>query len=366
MKDYNFLIAAGGTGGHLFPAIAVVEELQSISKNFQFHFCGRNDKIEGRVVPELGYEFHQMDITGLKGLFSVNNLLLPLKIIQNENKVKKIIKDFNIDAVIATGAYISYPPSKAGIKSGLPLFLMESNFNIGKTIAMLAKYSSILFTSFPETGQNLMNKKVQKIVYSGNPVRKSFFNQLTKEEARLKLGLNPNKPVVFIFGGSLGAKTINLAVEKIIPEITKRGIQLIWQTGDQYTFQGKENSKDGIFIFKFIENISVAYQAADIVVSRSGASTMAEIAIMKKAAILVPLTIASNNEQEQNALFFAKNNSAIIINQSRLEELLFDNIVDLFNNPQKVKQLEQNISAFAKPDAAKTIVEEILKYLDNS
>ncbi len=363
MQDYKFLIAAGGTGGHLFPAIAVVEELQSISKNFEFHFCGRKDKIEGKVVPSIGYEFHPIDIIGLKGLFSLNNLVLPFKIIQNERRVKQIIKEHKINAVIATGAYISYPPSKAAVKSGIPLFLMESNYNVGKTISLLAKHSKILFTSFPETEEILKNKNVSKIVYSGNPVRKSFYTEITKEEARKKIGLKPNKPVVLIFGGSLGARVINAAVEKILPELIKRDIQLIWQTGENYNFSNNQFSNSEVLILKFIEDMSTAYKAADVVVSRSGASTMSELSIMRKASILVPLTTASNNEQEQNANFFVKNNAALIINQNQLDELLLKQILDLFENPKKIRKLEENISLFAKPDAAKTIAGEILNVL---
>jgi len=216
MKKYNFLIAAGGTGGHLFPAIAVVEELSKISEEFSFYFTGRTDKIEGKVVQKLGYPFFPIEVEGLRKIFSLKNLLIPFKILQSEIKLKKLIKREKISAVIATGCYISYAPCVAAYKMGIPVFLLESNFNPGKSISMLAAKSDVLFTSFPETEKFFENKTLKKIVYAGNPVRNLISNVISQSDAKLKLGFNPEKKLVFVFGGSLGSKAINDTIEKII------------------------------------------------------------------------------------------------------------------------------------------------------
>ncbi len=364
MKNYNFLIAAGGTGGHLFPAISVVEELSKLSKDFSFHFCGRKDKLEGKIIPSLGYQFHPIEIEGIKSLFSIRNILLPFKIKQSENIVKKLIKKYNIDAVIATGAYISYPPSIAGVKSNVPLFLMESNFNPGKTISILAKNATAIFTSFQETKDFFQNKPVGKLIYTGNPIRNTFENILSKEEACLKLNLDPNKKVVFIFGGSLGSKAINDVVENNLDKFINNDIQIIWQTGDTYSQKSSSDLPKGILQFNFIDDMATCYSASDLVVSRSGASTLSEIALVGKPAIFIPLAIASNNEQEYNARYFEKTGASVVLNQNSISVTLFNTISDLIGNPNKLKEMELCTKRLAKPQAASDIANYIVKYLE--
>lgn len=362
MKKYNFLIAAGGTGGHLFPAVSVVEELSKISSDFSFHFTGRIDKIEARVVKDLGFEFHPIEVEGLKNIFSLKNIFIPLKILQSEKKIRKIIKTKKIDAVIATGAYISYPPGIAAFKSGIPLFLMESNYNPGKSISMLAGKSNILFTSFSETEKFFQNKSVKQIIYSGNPVRNSFSEIISKEEAKAKLGFNPEFPLVFVFGGSLGSRAINESVEASLDELRRNNIQLYWQTGE-----ASENDANNNYIKKvtFIEDMATAYSAADIIICRAGASTLSELAIMSKPAILIPLQIGTNKEQEYNARFFEKHGAAVVLPQSTLSVSLIPAIKELINNNAKTKEMQLCISRFAKPEAGRFIAQTIINYLDN-
>jgi UDP-N-acetylglucosamine--N-acetylmuramyl-(pentapeptide) pyrophosphoryl-undecaprenol N-acetylglucosamine transferase len=369
MKNYNFLIAAGGTGGHLFPAISVVEELSKISNNFTFHFTGRDDKIEGRIIRDLGYPFHPIEVEGLRNIFSLKNFLIPFKILQSERKIKKIIKKYNIDAVIATGAYISYPPSIAASKIGVPLFLMESNFNPGKSISMLASKAEILFTSFPETINFFQNKSVKNIVYAGNPVRNTFSDIDSMEDAKLKLGFDPKLPLLFVFGGSLGSKVINDAIENSLNEFSKIGVQLLWQTGDSFTESNNVNKfelNNFVKKFKFIDDMASAYAASDLIVSRSGASTLSELALMGKPSILIPLHIGTNKEQEYNARFFEKNGAAIVLPQSTISVSLLRTIQELIFNQAKLKEMELCIKRYAKPDAAKFIAQSIITFLDNS
>lgn len=368
MKNYTFLIAAGGTGGHLFPAVAVVEKLSSINPNFTFHFTGRSDKIEANVVKSLGYQFHPIEIEGLRKIFSLKNLIIPFKIFKSKNKIKKIIKKNKIDAVIATGGYISFPPSVAASKLGVPLFLMESNYNPGKSINMLASKASILFTSFPETESFFEQKKIKKIVYSGNPVRNIFSSNISKEEAKQKLGFDSSLPVLFVFGGSLGSQAINESITSNLEEFLKNNIQILWQTGDKFD---EGQVKDKVFFdkskvknFKFINDMATAYSAADLVVCRSGASTMSEISIMGKPSILVPLLIGGNREQEYNAKYFEKNGASVVIPQSSLMISLKDKVIEMISNQLKLKEMEASIKKFAKPDASEIISKSIIDFLD--
>jgi UDP-N-acetylglucosamine--N-acetylmuramyl-(pentapeptide) pyrophosphoryl-undecaprenol N-acetylglucosamine transferase len=368
MKKYNFLIAAGGTGGHLFPAIAVVEALSRISDEFNFEFTGREDKIENKVVKNLGYDFHPIEVEGLRSIFSLKNILIPFKILSSENKIRKIIKKHNIDAVIATGAYISFPPCVAASKLGVPVFLMESNYNPGKSISMLASKADIIFTSFPETKDFFKDRPVKKIIYAGNPVRNTFSNLIEKEQAKKSLGFDPEKPLVFVFGGSLGSKAINDTLENLIPEFSRHHLQLLWQTGSTYTSANEfidVSSGESIKKVKFIEDMATAYSAADLVVCRSGASTLSELALLGKPAVLIPLLVGTNKEQEYNARYFEKNGASVVIPQSTISVTLFPAILDLLNNTSKMKEMEICTKRFSKPDAGNYIANTIVEFLDN-
>lgn len=366
MKNYTFLIAAGGTGGHLFPAISVVTELKKINPSFNFIFVGRKDKIEGKVVKNLGYEFHHIEIEGLKGLFDLRNLLLPLKVFQSEFRIKQIIKKKKVDALIATGAYISFPPALAANNAKVPIFLMESNFNPGKTITLLSKYAEILFTSFPETKDFLQNKKIKQIIYTGNPVRDDFFkNQIDVAKAREIWGLEPNKPTLLVFGGSLGAQKINNAIKINLEDLGSENLQMIWQTGKEYDKYKSLDLPPNIKCVEFIDDMYSAYVAADLVLCRSGASTLSELAVMSKPSLLVPLVLAANNEQEYNARFFEKNGAAVILNQETLHIALRNKICEVLNNKIKLQEMQMNIRRFAKPDAARDIANKIVANLES-
>ncbi|MCE5304646.1 undecaprenyldiphospho-muramoylpentapeptide beta-N-acetylglucosaminyltransferase [bacterium] len=361
-KSYTFLVAGGGTGGHLFPALAVVEEIKMKSSNCHFHFVGRKDKLEGKVVPEHGYDFHPIEIEGLKSLFSVQNISILYKIWKSERLINHLFTEFNIQGVIATGAYISYPPCRVAIKKKIPLFLMESNVNPGKTISMLARDATILFTSFVETERFFKNKNIKQVICAGNPVRKSFFNSISKEEARIKFGLKPDIKTVLVVGGSLGSKVINQCIEKNIAEFQANDLQLLWQTGNNYQITNQFGPN--VVQMNFIDDMASAYAAADIVVSRSGASALSEIALVGKPSILVPFQMGLNNEQEQNARYFERMNAAVVIMQDSIDVLLINSILNLINNPAKLKEMEICMKRLAKPNAGEIIADNILKKMD--
>lgn len=362
MKKLKILIGAGGTGGHLFPAIAVMERIKELSPESEFYFTGRRDKIEGSLIPKMGFHFLPIDVDGFAGL-SLISLSIPFKIFKAKMRINKLIKKEGISAVICTGAYISYAPGIAAKANHIPLFLLESNVNPGKTISLLAKYSDIIFTSFPNT-INFFNPKYQKrVVYSGNPLRKFFDKLISKEEALNFFNLDTKRKTIFIFGGSLGARSINNAVESQIDNLVKLDLNIIWQTGKSYQYNG--TMYDNLYVTTFIDDMNIAYSAADLVVSRSGATTVAELAILGKPSILIPLPSASNNEQYLNAKILSDNRASILIEDSNLKFKLFETIKNLIFDEVSLRELSINTKQFAHENAADIVARHIIKYLDD-
>ena len=359
----KILIAAGGTGGHLFPAIAVAEQIKKINPKAEFIFCGRADKIEGEIVPKLHHGFFPIDITGITKLMSIKTMLLPLKIFRAIAAVSKLIKTKKIDFVICTGAYISYAPGIAAKRNNIPLFLMESNVNPGKTNSLLSKRADLIFTSFEES-KNYFKKKIRKKVrFVGNPLRQSFEEIPDKISALKKFQLENEKKTLLVFGGSLGARTINQAIESNIDEFKKLNLNIIWQTGTKYKIP--EISNGSIKIMPFIDDMASAYSAADLVICRSGATSAAELALAAKPSILVPLPSASNNEQFMNALIFEENKASILINDKDLKSKLLDSVKQIIFDNNSLTEMGKNAAKLAKPSAAKDAAFAILNYMKN-
>lgn len=359
----KILIAAGGTGGHLFPALAVLERLEKLTgERVEAHFVGNMKKIESRVAPELGYNFHPIPISGFYGIFSLKTYLLPFKIFASVMKCRSIIRKKKIDAVLCTGAYLSYPAGLAASAAKTPLILMESNVYPGKTIQMLAPKASLFITSFEETNRSLPKDILRRTVTLGNPVRNQMTDFLPKEKARVKFGLDPNKKTVFIFGGSLGAKSINRAVDNYLSESNNDDIQYIWQTGSNFTPQIEPGDK--VKILTFVNDMGAAYSASDLIISRSGATTVAELCLMGKPSVLVPLATASNNEQASNAGVLQDKGASVLIHDADIGESLGQVIDDLINDEQKLIEMSEAAKSLAKPDAAADSANKILELLN--
>ncbi len=353
----SILIAAGGTGGHLFPAVAVCEQLNDITGGrCEFYFVGNSNKIESRVVPSLGYNFHPIKIMGIKKSPAV--LLLPFQIASAINKCRKLIRENNISAVIATGAYLSFPPGYAANLHKLPLFLLESNVRPGKAIKSLCKYATKIITSFDESINYFDKSYHNKISALGNPIRKQFLDFPNKIDARNSFGIPLDMKTIFIFGGSLGASSINKAVEKHLDSLLESGYFVLWQTGKNYQFNGAKHKN--LIVKEFIDNIADYYSAADLVVCRSGATTVWEITVAAKPAILVPLPSASNNEQLFNAEILKKNGAAEIILNNQIETKLFE-IIDTIFSDDKLEQMSAAARKLARPNAARDVALEVLK-----
>ncbi len=360
--ELKLLVAAGGTGGHLFPAMAVVEELEKMLGNrFKAYFAGTSHRIEGRIIPQKGYELMAMDVAGFSKIISINTIKLPFKILKAIRQSRNYITEKNIDAVLCTGAYISYAPGISAFREKKPLFLMESNVNPGKAINSLSNKANIIFTSFEESNNYFKKSHKDKLFYSGNPIRNSILNLSESDQAKKMLGFDSNKPLIFIFGGSLGANSINFAVENSIENFSKLPYSILWQTGSNYKYN--KQLPDNIKATEFIDDMATAYSAADLVVSRSGATTVAELTVCGKPSILIPLPSASNNEQKHNAIIMEKNNCSEMLLNDELSEKLFTRIINLLKDEEKLKIMAENAKKMAKPFAGKIVANEIINYL---
>lgn len=362
-KKINLLFAAGGTGGHLFPATAVANYLRdNYSDKVNCFFIGTEDRIESIKVPQMGFPYFAMPITAFPGK-NLKGLMYPITFIKAINKAHKVINKEKIDAVICTGAYISYPPGLAARRLRKKLFLMESNVNPGKSNLWLSKNATKVYTSYEKSSEYFDPLSVFKLNCLGNPVREEILNPPTKEASLKKYGFNPDYKTIFIFGGSLGAKSINLAVEKYLKEFADMKVNIIWQTGKNYVIPAviPPNIKATVFI----DDMATAYSASDLVVARSGATTVAEIAVLAKPSILVPLPSASNNEQYENARMLDENNAAILIKDDKIQDSLLDVVKQLLDNDNELIAMSERIKEFARPNAVKEIAEDILNTMSN-
>ena len=364
-RPFKALIAAGGTGGHLFPAIAVAEEFTRIlDGNCVLEFIGTSDRIEATIVPKHGYRLHTLPIAGLQKLLSFNTLKLPFKIMQSIRKSLDILDELKPDCVICAGAYLSYPVGIAAAKRGIPLFLMESNAIPGKTIVQLASKATRIYAAFEESLNGFPPSVQAKFEILGNPVRSNLsalsdkHTSSDKHAARIALNLAPDKPTVFVFGGSLGARSINAAVNASLERFRAAGMQILWQTGKNFTPMA--NTEGVAEVRPFIDDMAQAYSAADVVVCRAGATTLAELAIIRKPAILVPFPQAANDHQTANARALQEQGAAILLKDSDVQERLYDAVRGLLANTHAQEAMSKSLEHFAKPDAARDIAESIV------
>ncbi|MES2765725.1 MAG: undecaprenyldiphospho-muramoylpentapeptide beta-N-acetylglucosaminyltransferase [Bacteroidota bacterium] len=360
-EDIRILVAAGGTGGHLFPAIAVVEELERlIGKDFKAEFFGTAGKIESRVVPELGYKIHILPISGISNLKSLKGFLFLFKILQSFLKARAVIRKFKPDAILCTGAYLSYPVGLAARFSRAPLVLMESNVFPGKAIRALSGYSRKIIVSFEGSREYFSKDQQDKIEVLGNPVRSGIRATPDRAEARKFFGLQPDIPTVLAVGGSLGARSINEALEKILkkPDAPFKNVQLIWQTGS--TFKSTSDFGKNVWVDQFIKDMPQAYAAADLVIARAGATTLAELCAIGKPSILVPYPHAANNHQEHNARYMEEKGASCMILDADMDKKLETSVLKLLQNSPQIIDMEQSARSLGKPEAADEAARVIL------
>jgi UDP-N-acetylglucosamine--N-acetylmuramyl-(pentapeptide) pyrophosphoryl-undecaprenol N-acetylglucosamine transferase len=357
----KFIIAGGGTGGHIFPAIAIANAIKELQPPSQFLFVGAKGKMEMEKVPQAGYAIRGLNIAGYDRSSLIKNIGLPIKLIRSFFQVRKIFKKFKPDAVIGVGGYSTFPVLKFAQQKGIPTFILESNSFAGKSNIMLGKHATKIFVA-----SEGMDKffPADKIVITGNPVRKAITASVeTKAEALKFFHLNADKPTVLVIGGSLGAKSINEVVAKHLQEFQPLGIQLIWQTGKTTAsfFLDKAKSLHNVWANDFINDMDKAYAAADVVVSRAGAMSVAELCVAKKPVIFVPYPFAAEDHQTVNAEYLVKRNAALMVKDDVVRNRLYSEIVSLAKNKEKQKELSKNVAAYAVKDADKKVAEEILK-----
>jgi UDP-N-acetylglucosamine--N-acetylmuramyl-(pentapeptide) pyrophosphoryl-undecaprenol N-acetylglucosamine transferase len=356
----RIIIAGGGTGGHIFPAIAVAQAIQKLQPDAKILFVGAQGKMEMEKVPQAGYQIVGLTIAGFNRQNIFKNLTLPFKLIKSFIQVKTIFKEFKPNAVFGVGGYSSFPVLKYAQARGIPTFIHEANAFAGKANQWLGKQATKIFTGTKGMEAFFPFKKIQ---ITGNPVRQNIAEGgIDKEAALLQFGLLPNHPTILIIGGSLGAASINQAIQQNLSSFEKMGMQLIWQTGkpNAAAYKNAASPFRNVYVDSFINDMSAAYAAADMVVSRSGAMAVAEISMTGKACIFVPYPHAAEDHQTYNAEVLVKEHAAQIIADKNVMTELFPMIEKLMADKTMLNQMETNIQSFAWSNADQLIAAEII------
>ena len=360
----RIIFAAGGTGGHIYPAIAIADELKKMNGNIEIKFIGAKGRLEEKIVPQNGYMLETIEVSGFKRSLSLKNIPAAFKVFKALKDSGKIIKNFNPELVYGTGGYVSGPVLKAAQKSGVTTVVEEGNFYPGVTVKLVAPKADKVIVNFEGTKKFL--KRQDNIAVMSYPVRGKL-KRIPKTEACGLFGLEPEGKVLFVFGGSQGAHSINNALLNCFEKLTANGIQIIWQTGENdfsgISDQVKGNS--GLKVFKYIEKIDTAYSAADLVLCRSGISTIMELAGFGAAAVFVPFPAASENHQEKNAMAITEKKAAGMIEDNELDMKLEKYITGLINDNSALTDMRNNIKQFADSNAAGKIARMLFELVNS-
>ncbi len=358
-RKYRFLFAGGGTGGHLFPAVAVAEKIKSKLPNSDILFIGTKSKIEGRIVPQLGYKFKSIWIKGFSRKLSFENLLFPVKVMVSIIQSIFINLKFKPEVAIGSGGYVSGPAIYGSSLVGAKIILIEQNSFPGVTTKLLSKYADEIHVSFDDSKKYFSNQK--KVYATGNPVRQNL-GSIKKEDALRNFNISSAKKTLLIIGGSLGAGSINKAIAKIVHELEEKEIHVIWQTGKNYFEMYKNLASKNILVMPFITNMDEAYSACDLLVARAGATTIAEVLALGIPAILIPSPNVAENHQYFNARSLADRNAAILIEDEKAGLKLLEEILTVIHNGEKLRELSSNAVALGKPNAAEVIAEHAINF----
>lgn len=355
------IISGGGTGGHIFPAIAIANALKEKYNRVEILFVGAEGKMEMEKVPAAGYKIVGLNISGLQRKSILKNLSFPFKLFSSVRKSKAIIREFKPNVVVGVGGFASGPLLYAATKMGIPALIQEQNSYPGITNKFLAKKAKRICVAYD--GMEKYFPK-EKIILTGNPVRQDIKNLAGKRERGMEFfGLEASKKTVLVIGGSLGARSINEAIKSFLPEFEKNKVQLIWQTGTTFKAVADKAAADytncTIRVHDFISKMDYAYAVADVVVSRAGASSVSELCVVDKAAILIPYPFAAEDHQTSNAQALVTHHAAILIKDADVSEKLPSTLFDLLANDDKRKKLEESILKLAFRDAAEVIASEV-------
>lgn len=366
-NNKHYLVSGGGTGGHIFPALSIANEIRRRYPEAEILFVGAEGRMEMERVPAAGYEIKGLPVCGFDRKHLLRNVKVLFKLWKSIRLAKKILKDFKPDIAIGVGGYASGPMLKAAQKKGIPTLLQEQNSYAGVTNKLLAKNAKRICVAY-EGMERFFPE--DKIVLTGNPVRRNLLEcNATQEEARKAMGIDPEKATILIIGGSLGARTVN---ESIIGGLEKLGaaaddVQVVWQTGKFYDQQCKEAlAKSGVknvIQMPFISNMDMAYRAADLVISRAGASSISELQLLGKPSILVPSPNVAEDHQTKNALALANRDAAIMVTDAEAPEKLVDAMLATVNDEDKLHSLSANVLRMALLNSAERIVDEVEKII---
>jgi UDP-N-acetylglucosamine--N-acetylmuramyl-(pentapeptide) pyrophosphoryl-undecaprenol N-acetylglucosamine transferase len=362
MKKLKFILSGGGTGGHIYPAIAIADELKLKYPDAEILFVGAKDKMEMQKVPQAGYEIKGLWISGIQRKITFDNVLFPLKLSQSLIRSMRIVRDFKPDVVIGTGGFASGPLLKAASIFGIPTVLQEQNSYPGITNKWLSKKANKICVAY-ENLERFFPK--DKIVLTGNPVRQDLISiEGKKAEAINYFSLDPSKKTVLILGGSLGAKRINQLIAKEIEAILEHDVQVFWQCGKLYFEEYKHfNDKPNVTVVAFIDRMDLIYAATDFVISRAGASSVSELCLVGKPVIFIPSPNVAEDHQTKNAKAIADKQGALLISEKSLETEFLKQFNSLVSDEVLQKELSQNCRKLARPNATQDIVAEIIKLI---
>ena len=363
MKPKKFIISGGGTGGHIFPAIAIANELKSRYANSEFLFVGAQDRMEMEKVPEAGYKIKGLWISGLQRSLSLQNLAFPLKLVSSLSKSQNILKQFKPDVAIGTGGYASAPLLRMAALRKIPCLIQEQNSHAGITNKWLSGKVQKICVAYEGMEEFFPSEKIK---LTGNPVRQDLLNITSKrEEAIYSFNLNRDKRTLLVLGGSLGARRINQLIEKSLTFFEKNNLQVIWQCGKFYEETYKNKGSITVQVHTFLKRMDLAYAAADFIISRAGALSVSELCLVGKPVVFVPSPNVAEDHQTKNAKAISEKNAAILIKESELDSSFESKFLELITSEEKQKTLSENIKKLAKPNATKDIVEEIEKLMES-
>lgn len=361
MGSYKFILSGGGTGGHIYPAIAIANELKRRYPDAEFLFVGAKDRMEMEKVPQAGYKIEGLWITGIQRKLTLKNLLFPIKLISSLMKANSIVSKFKPHAVIGTGGFASGPLLKMATVKGVPCLLQEQNSFAGITNKLLKDKVEKICVAY-EGMEKFFPK--DKIVLTGNPVRSDLVElKATKNEALAYYDLDANKKTLLVLGGSLGARRINQLVADHLAYFEEQGLQVIWQCGKGYYETYKSHESATIKVHAFLNTMDKAYVAADFIISRAGAGAVSELCLVGKPTFFIPSPVVAEDHQTMNALSLVGHDAAIMIREKELDEQFTTVFESVVKSPEKQIALSKNIKALALPNATADICDEIEKIL---
>ncbi|MCC7232649.1 MAG: undecaprenyldiphospho-muramoylpentapeptide beta-N-acetylglucosaminyltransferase [Bacteroidia bacterium] len=361
--EIRVIISGGGTGGHIFPAIAIANAILEINNGNKILFVGATGRMEMEKVPAAGYEIEGLPISGIRRSFSVSNLMLPFRLFRSLMKARRLIKRFNPDIAVGVGGYASGPLLFAATSMGIPALIQEQNSFAGLTNKWLSRRVKVICVAY-EGMEKYFPK--EKILLTGNPVRKDLQDPEKKRPEGMKFfRLNGEKKTVLIIGGSLGAGTINRCIQQALGEMVLQGLQVIWQTGKGFYHEAVKTAEGfdekGVRVFDFINNMDYAYAVADLVVSRAGASSVSELQLAGKPCILVPSPNVAEDHQTRNAEALSQRDAAVLVHDREAHVKLAGELMLLINDAPRMRILAENIRKMALPGAAEKIAREVYR-----